>query len=387
MNEKFAEYCSKFCDICDKVKNIEVGIIMPVYNTAYDLLHDSFASVMNQVYDKPIKFIMIDDWSTDLEDGRIEFYTNLMDEWYQKRPNDPFYVFIRPQSSEDDSIKHNHGLSFVLNWGKDMIDTEYVMFIDSDDMIKPDTIDLLMRPFKECSDVDLSIGDWTNNILRFNVDCTEGQQIPTKYISSSMALMQLPYIMANTDLHMLSKSNLKFINTHTSDTFSAAWNKIYRREIINEIKFPEGKNRGDNFVAHHVLSQCRKIAYTPAITYYYRPGGSLAGPRIFEDTDIFEAHWDRVLFLDSAVKKASEDRMDTIYDDNGHMIYAFVNSCLTCLFVGCQVLLHCEDPEIKRKVSSDCRKLLRIERIPLVIANGPFIQTVINILNGETNIE
>ena len=48
-----------------------------------------------------------------------------------------------------------------------------------------------------------------------------------------------------------------------------AWNKLYKKELFNSIRYPKGKLCEDVFIAHLLLGHCEKVACTSYAGYYY----------------------------------------------------------------------------------------------------------------------
>lgn len=113
----------------------KVSIIIPVYNVE-DYLSQCLDSVINQTY-KNIEIILIDDGSSDLS-GKI------CDEYAQK--------------DERIVVHHNtnHGVSYSRNYGIDISTGEYIIFIDSDDIISLQYIEEMMKVIVE-NEVDLVV--------------------------------------------------------------------------------------------------------------------------------------------------------------------------------------------------------------------------------------
>src|SRR5699024_9878106 len=49
----------------------------------------------------------------------------------------------------------------------------------------------------------------------------------------------------------------------------AVWNKIYRKEVIDNIYFPKGKNSEDYFVMVKYFHKAKKIIVLPEAKYHY----------------------------------------------------------------------------------------------------------------------
>ena len=105
-----------------------VSIIIPVYNAgAY--LERSLKSICEQSFSN-LEIILVDDGSTDDSPG-------LCDEWALK----DYRIRVYHQK--------NGGVSVARNMGLTLASGEYVMFVDADDWIAPDTVQTLYELLQE----------------------------------------------------------------------------------------------------------------------------------------------------------------------------------------------------------------------------------------------
>ena len=126
-----------------------VSIIVPVYNVA-GYVGRCFDSIAAQTYQN-LECIFVDDCGTD---ASMEVVCNRIADY---RGNISFKI-----------IRHekNRGLSAARNTGVDAATGEYVYFLDSDDLITPDCIALLVDPLRERK-VDFVLGNYTSGGDRF----------------------------------------------------------------------------------------------------------------------------------------------------------------------------------------------------------------------------
>ena len=84
---------------------------------------------------------------------------------------------------------------------------------------------------------------------------------------------------------------MKKYNGFNGFFYVVAWNKIYKKELFNNVKFPYGKIHEDEFTAHIIANECKKIFTTDEIMYYYvqRKGSITASKALKSHTDSFEA--------------------------------------------------------------------------------------------------
>lgn len=110
---------------------VKVSVIIPAYNVE-KYLEECLVSIINQTL-KDIEIIIINDGSTDKTLDVIELY---------KKKDDRIIVFD----------KENEGQSVARNIGLSLSRGEYIYFMDSDDYIEKDTLELC---YKKSIDEDL----------------------------------------------------------------------------------------------------------------------------------------------------------------------------------------------------------------------------------------
>lgn len=106
-----------------------VSIIVPVYNSA-KYLDDLFESLLGQSYSE-IKVFCVDDGSTD---DSVE----VLSAWQKKDDR----ITVLTQENGGQSSARNHALNHIE---AEKLSSDFVMMIDSDDMIKPDTVERLVQ--------------------------------------------------------------------------------------------------------------------------------------------------------------------------------------------------------------------------------------------------
>ena len=110
--------------------NNTVSVIIPVYNTE-DYLMQSIQSIINQTYNN-IELILVDDGSTDSSPSICDSI---------KADNIKLKVIH----------KENGGVSSARNTGILNAEGEYILFVDSDDYIEADMIEMLVNSIKKNS--------------------------------------------------------------------------------------------------------------------------------------------------------------------------------------------------------------------------------------------
>ena len=201
-----------------------ISVIIPIYNVE-QYLDECLNSVINQTY-KKIEIILVDDGSTD-NSG------NICDE-YKKKDNRIKVIH-----------KANGGLSDARNVGIKLASGKYIQFIDSDDFIDNDMIEILYNLIKE-NDADISM--CSNYILvgkKKKSDCSG-----KKYIYNRIEALK----------EILLDQKVR----------SYAWNKLIKRELLNNIEFPKGKVFEDILTIPKLFEISSKIIFLDVPKYYYR---------------------------------------------------------------------------------------------------------------------
>lgn len=204
----------------------KISIIVPVYKVE-KYLDKCVESLVNQTY-KNLEIILVDDGSPD-ECPKI------CDAWAKK------------DSRIKVSHKANGGLSEARNTGMDIATGDYIGFVDSDDYVSEEMYNILVKIIEE-NDADISACQESTfndeNNPRFTVD-------------NNVTIVDD----VNAALNGIINSEL---------VLSFVWNKLYKKELLNDIRFPVGKNYEDVFTLHKIILKTNKIAVTSSALYAYR---------------------------------------------------------------------------------------------------------------------
>lgn len=212
------------------MKNDLISIIIPVYNME-KYLNNCLDSVINQSYSN-LEILLIDDGSTDRSSKICKEY-----------------------SKKDNRIKYykkkNGGLSSARNYGINKCTGKYIGFIDSDDIIHKDMFKILYNNIIK-SNADMSICE----VTRFNKE-------PNYYITDNYQIYN------NIDVLKIILEDRKI--------FNFAVNKLYKKELIKDIKFPLNKVQEDVGTIYKFIINTKKIVYTESRLYgYYTRNDSLS---------------------------------------------------------------------------------------------------------------
>lgn len=174
-----------------------LSVVVPIYNVS-DYLVACLDSLVAQTL-QDLEVILVDDGSTD---GSGE----LADAFAQDRPH---WQVLHVE---------NGGLGRARNIGMDHSSSEYVAFVDSDDLIPRDAYELMLHAVSE-SGSDIVCG----GVLRFDGAKTFNSPLHRRAIRRNQMRT-----------HIRETPSLIFDTT--------AWNKVYRRAFLAEhgLRFPEG---------------------------------------------------------------------------------------------------------------------------------------------------
>lgn len=218
-----------------------ITVIIPIYNVEKYLEH-CVAAVRNQTY-KNLEIILVDDGSSDKSREMCDVYANL----------DSRIIVIH---------KPNGGVSSARNAGLDVCKGEYISFVDSDDYVHPRFIELLYGICRKCN-TDISQCRY-KTVCNLNIKCgTVKRCIRTETVTGREAA-----------LRFLGKEAFNFY---------IVWNKLYRRTILENIRFPEDMIIAEDMcVSYQTLFAAEKVALCNVPLYYhYKRMGSAVNMNIY----------------------------------------------------------------------------------------------------------
>lgn len=209
-----------------------ISVIIPVYNVA-KVLERCVNSVCKQVYPN-LEIILIDDGSTDLSGKFCD-------------------VFAKRDRRVKVIHQDNQGLSAARNAGIKIAKGKWLTFVDSDDTIRPEMIDLL---HKMCYTHKVKM-----SICGFYEVKNEGEGSLSRKPAEEKVLTTAECLKA-----MLCEEGFTM----------SAWGKLYARELFDLVKFPERRLYEDVGTTYKLVLQCDKIAVSSAREYnYYQNDNSI----------------------------------------------------------------------------------------------------------------
>lgn len=239
-----------------------ISVIVPVYKVE-QYLDRCVESILAQTF-KDLEIILVDDGSPDA-------CPQMCDKWAEQHQN--IKVVHKP----------NGGLSSARNAGIEVASGDYIGFIDSDDYILPDMYECLFNALTE-NGADMSICGYQY------IDQTTGEVDLVETGKSTL-----------TDCVLSRMEAYEKINaSYTGYSFYVtAWNKLYKKELFDNCRFPEGKLHEDEYSVHHFFRQCEKIAVIskPLYMYIQRSGSIMSTGVSLRSLDSVDAMYDRYAFF------------------------------------------------------------------------------------------
>lgn len=202
----------------------KVSIVVPVYNVEKYLQY-CIDSLVSQTY-LNLEIILVDDASTDncpaicdeaaRKDGRIKVIH-----------------------------KNNGGAASARNAGLNIVTGDYVCFVDSDDYVENKYVQRLVNVLEQ-ENADAAVcGFWY--LYRDHLE--------------KKGLSGVYTVMNQTD----------YLQRFLTDwTCGLIWNKIFRKETLEDVRFTEGHKIDDEFFTYKIIMNCKRVVLFEAPLYYYR---------------------------------------------------------------------------------------------------------------------
>lgn len=199
-----------------------VSVIVPVYRVeAY--LAECLDSILAQTYEA-LDVVLVDDGSPDGSGAICDRYGN-----FDRR--------LRVIHRE------NGGLAAARNTGIEASRGSYLAFVDADDVLSPLFVESLLRPGADVAQCGFCRGPFPPATAGVSFETLSGRE---------MALRQM---------------------SDATGAYTVSWNKLYRRELFETLRFPAGKLHEDEFTTWKVLWSAGTCAATDAPLYLYRRRG------------------------------------------------------------------------------------------------------------------
>ena len=235
-----------------------VSIIVPVYNVE-KYLRECLDSILKQTF-KDFELILIDDGSKD-KSGEI------CDEYAKLHSN----ITVAHQNNQGQAAARNNGVKISKS--------DWIMFVDSDDVIHPDLLQFLYKAAKE-SNSGMAVTE------RF-----KSETIPDDFFRQ----YTFEYAVKKTIPEKLEEfyDNKQFY-------YWAPFPSIIKKNVAQSVPFPEGRIYEDNAVGCQLLYYANTLALVPHCMYFYRenPSGTMNQPLNEKKLDYLWALEEQIKFYE-----------------------------------------------------------------------------------------
>lgn len=245
--------------------NCKVSVVVPIYNVEVYLAR-CIDSILKQTYSN-LEIILVDDGATDGSGEIVDRYASL----------DNRIIPIH---------KSNGGLSDARNAGIDVATGDYICFVDSDDLIHSQYVETLLKLCVK-NDCDIAQCRFERSSLdTFSTEEGNGEVI----FFDSIGILNAIY----------SEKNVETI---------VAWNKLYKRELFEQIRYPKGRIHEDEATLYKVFYKAQKVARIDKVLYLY-----------YQNTDSITKKTYSLKRLD--ILLALEERMQFFQENGLDKLYA-----------------------------------------------------------------
>ena len=210
-----------------------ISVIVPIYNTEKYLV-ECVESIREQTYSN-IEIILVDDGSTD---ASIE----ICDEFSKK--DSRVRVFH----------KENEGSAVAKNFGIQQSKGEYIILVDSDDIVSDKMIEVLYTHIKE-KNADIAIG---NYYIYDESDKNFYFYVTDKDFSVEELAIQ--------EIMNRQAGDWRF----NSSAFILPTFKLIKKELFKEVQFSNGRRFDDEATMHRFYLLASKIVFINDNVYLYR---------------------------------------------------------------------------------------------------------------------
>ena len=217
-----------------------ISVIVPVYNVE-KYLEECLDSIQNQTY-SDIEVILVNDGSLDNSKDICEKYCK----------EDNRFKLIN-QANQGQSVARNHGVAASTG--------EFIAFVDSDDIIRQDYLEVLIRYMSE------------------EVDIVESQ-----FTVHKKEFFNENYKEINVIFEGDSEEAVKAVPKHVLSVNPVT--KLYRRSVVEAVPYLEGLIFEDIYSGVGMLKYIRRIIKSDYTGYYYRQHRTSTMHRTFTEKNL-----------------------------------------------------------------------------------------------------
>lgn len=306
-------------------ENYMISVIVPVYKVPFEYLDQCIDSIVNQTY-QDIEIIIVDDGSPKRWADKCDTYANL-----DKR----IKVIHKP----------NGGLSDARNAGLHESAGEWVTFIDGDDWVENNFIELFINRIKgkskeELSDIYYFSGyrNFPSKEIMGKPYFEEGKIFKTYNERETLQMKCLTN-------HIAKDGNIKGI------TISSAWSKVYNTKFLkdNNLFFPIVPYDEDSLFYLEAIEKANSIEYVGLPVHHYRYNSDSITTKFRPASDK-----EQEIYLNHIFNFANKNNKSQNFKDKINM-----RVMTQMLVIVSLKFFHPQNPDSLLKRYIDCYKVLR----------------------------
>ncbi|BES66421.1 hypothetical protein SANA_28600 [Gottschalkiaceae bacterium SANA] len=233
---------------------VKISVIVPVYNVE-QYLEKCIESILAQTI-KDLEVILVDDGSRDRSGMICDTYQAL----------DERIIVIH---------QNNQGLSCARNRGLEIAKGEFVGFVDSDDWVDEDMYQTLLVEFEQAG-ID---------IVQCGIKSIYHDRIEK---------------VRNESSRVLSNEEALYMHMQNKQYSPSVWNKLFRHEVITDIRFQAGKIHEDYYFQYRALLKTDQVVLLETCKYNHihtNENSITSGAFSPKDFHKLEAFEERMRFL------------------------------------------------------------------------------------------
>lgn len=240
----------------------KVSVIIPAYNIEM-YISKCLDSIISQTY-ADLEIIIINDGSTDSSFDIMQSYA-----YRDKR-----IILI--------NHKTNHGVSIARNEGINISTGEFITFVDGDDYISPDMIELLV-----------------NNSLYYGANISTCNFLYVDKLGNEKVKIcnNKPQIKSFNRVATLILEEERMLHFLTEGISGGPWGVLFRANLFENIRFPTKRIYEDLFIMHELVHKAKRIVLIPEICYFYLYRENSILTQTTQDLDMVHGIIERTHFI------------------------------------------------------------------------------------------
>lgn len=206
----------------------QISVIVPVYK-AEAYLGDCIDSILNQTF-SDLEIILVDDGSPDASGAICDAYAAREER-----------VSVIHQENQGQAAARNHAMPLAKG--------EWICFVDSDDLIHPQMLELLYEAAQK------------GNCGISMCQMLEAVELPESFLAQQ-----------EENFEVVAMDEARLVQLHDADLYPGwvACAKLIRREYIEHHPFTPGRVYEDNAVVCHWIYEAQRMTVMDHRLYFYR---------------------------------------------------------------------------------------------------------------------